>query len=186
MAIFNCYVSSPEGNWFRSVLVHWDLPFDQIPEKKSRQFVSSSSARVCAMDDMVTSFWNHSIQSIAHPTMASRFGFTYHCFTTRLGYDLNLGGISNHQQQATCQNYGCGSKIGHWSHHFLTYLSAFPFSSCEKMLLSIHMISCVTSASVKLRSRNLPNTGVVKCPMTWVYWTSPEKVAIIDHIPNGI
>ena len=21
-------------------------------------------------------------------------------------------------------------------------------------------------------------TGVVKCPMTWVYWTSPEKVAI--------
>ena len=24
---------------------------------------------------------------------------------------------------------------------------------------------------------------VVKCPMTWVYWTSPEKVAIIDHIP---
>ena len=20
--------------------------------------------------------------------------------------------------------------------------------------------------------------GVVKCPMTWVYWTSPEKVAI--------
>ena len=29
-------------------------------------------------------------------------------------------------------------------------------------------------------------TGVVKCPMTWVYWTSPKIVAIIDHIPNGI
>ena len=27
--------------------------------------------------------------------------------------------------------------------------------------------------------------GVGKCPMTWEYWTSPEKVAIIDHIPNG-
>ena len=26
---------------------------------------------------------------------------------------------------------------------------------------------------------------VGKCPMTWVYWTSPKIVAIIDHIPNG-
>ena len=31
----------------------------------------------------------------------------------------------------------------------------------------------------------LDQTGVVKCPMTWVYWTSPKIVAIIDHIPNG-
>ena len=31
-----------------------------------------------------------------------------------------------------------------------------------------------------------PKTGVGKCPMTWEYWTSPERVAIIDHIPNGI
>ena len=29
------------------------------------------------------------------------------------------------------------------------------------------------------------STGVVKCPMTWEYWTSPKIVAIIDHIPNG-
>ena len=27
--------------------------------------------------------------------------------------------------------------------------------------------------------------GVGKCPMTWVYWTSPKIVAIIDQIPNG-
>jgi hypothetical protein len=26
--------------------------------------------------------------------------------------------------------------------------------------------------------------GLVPVPF-WVYWTSPEKVAIIDHIPNG-
>ena len=29
------------------------------------------------------------------------------------------------------------------------------------------------------------STGVVKCPMTWVYWTSPKIVAIINYIPNG-
>ena len=31
--------------------------------------------------------------------------------------------------------------------------------------------------------------GVGDCPMTWVYWTSPEKVwkssHLVDHIPNG-
>ena len=27
--------------------------------------------------------------------------------------------------------------------------------------------------------------GLLNVPF-WVYWTSPEKVAIIDHIPNGI
>ena len=26
--------------------------------------------------------------------------------------------------------------------------------------------------------------GLVNVPF-WEYWTSPEKVAIIDHIPNG-
>ena len=26
--------------------------------------------------------------------------------------------------------------------------------------------------------------GLVTVPF-WEYWTSPEKVAIIDHIPNG-
>ena len=31
----------------------------------------------------------------------------------------------------------------------------------------------------------LLKSGIGKCPMTWGYWTSPEKVAIIDHIPNG-
>ena len=27
------------------------------------------------------------------------------------------------------------------------------------------------------------STGVGNCPMTWVYWTSPKIVAIMDHIP---
>jgi hypothetical protein len=27
--------------------------------------------------------------------------------------------------------------------------------------------------------------GVGKPVPFWVYWTSPEKVAITDHIPNG-
>ena len=28
-------------------------------------------------------------------------------------------------------------------------------------------------------------TGVGKCPMTWVYWTSPYSSHLVDHIPNG-
>ena len=35
---------------------------------------------------------------------------------------------------------------------------------------------------VQLLKETQRDAGVVKCPMTWVYWTSPEKVAIIDHI----
>ena len=30
-----------------------------------------------------------------------------------------------------------------------------------------------------------PYTGVGKCPMTWVYWTSPYSSHLVDHIPNG-
>ena len=35
------------------------------------------------------------------------------------------------------------------------------------------------------RNININNTGVGKCPMTWVYWTSPYSSHLVDHTPNG-
>ena len=48
-------------------------------------------------------------------------------------------------------------------------------------------VTCVvadSSASATAQGHgDLQNTGVVKCPMTWVYWTSPYSSHLIDHIP---
>ena len=55
---------------------------------------------------------------------------------------------------------------------------AWTFFGCQKK---------AAEPGLKMSERQkTTKTGVVKCPMTWEYWTSPYSSHKKDHIPNGI
>jgi hypothetical protein len=130
-----------------------------IRSQRITPFVSSARWSMC------NGWYGHEFLETQHPVpYTSNNGFTSHWFTTRLGYDLNLGGSPTTTNNNSC--HGCGSKIGHWTHQIDLSLgiSILKLWGCS----SQSMISCVTSASVKLRSRNLPNTAEMSQKNPWV------------------
>ena len=76
------------------------------------------------------------------------------------------------------------------SFHFLRFQEAM----LDKKLLpfwAVHwrrpgwMLPALQGVKKGEREKHVFCTGVGKCPMTWVYWTSPYSSHKKDHIPNG-